>query len=181
MKKLLIIVLLLFLPSTVGQAFEQPVVGITTSLDNSQNVLTSVKRDIDIPFIYQVHTYALCREYEVEYELALAVMNVESQGNAKATNHNKNGTVDKGYMQINSVNYEWLREELGITDFYNPWQNIKAGVFMLADLMDRHSDKHSILMSYNMGERRTRQLHRQGIYSSKYSRKVVRNINQLKE
>lgn len=181
MKKLIIIALLLFFPSTVGQAFEQPVAGITVALDNSQNVLTSVKRDIDIPFIYQVHTYTLCQEYEVEYELALAVMNVESQGNPKATNHNKNRTVDKGYMQINSVNYEWLREELDITDFYNPWQNIRAGVFMLSNLMERHSDKHSILMSYNMGERRTSQLHRKGVYSSNYSRKVVRKINQLKE
>lgn len=181
MKKIFILMFLFFLPSTVGQAFEEPVAGITVPVENSPNVLARVKRNIDIPFIYQVHTYALCQEYEVEYELALAVMNVESQGNPKATNHNKNGTVDKGYMQINSINYEWLREELGITNFYNPWQNIKAGVFMLSDLMKRHSDKHSILMSYNMGERRTRQLHKQGIYSSKYSRKVVRNINQLKE
>lgn len=181
MKKLLFIVLLLFLPSSVVQAFEEPIAGITIPIENSQKALAEVKRDTSLPFIYQVHTYALCLEYEVEYELVLAVMNVESEGNPKATNHNKNGTVDKGYMQINSLNYEWLKEELGITNFYNPWQNIRAGVFMLSDLTERHSDKHSVLMSYNMGERRTRQLHKQGIYSSKYSRKVVESINQLKE
>ena len=93
----------------------------------------------------------------------------------KAYNKNNNGTFDSGLMQINSCNYEWLTEELGITDFYDPEQNIKCGVFMIADLMDRHEGVHEILMCYNMGEKRTRELQSQGIYSSKYSRKIVAN------
>ena len=181
MKKLLIIALLLFLPSTVGQAFEEPVAGITMPLHNSQNVLAEVKRDVPIPFIYQVHTYAVCQEYEVEYDLVLAIMDGESSGKVKAFNTNKDGTHDKGLMQINSFNYEWLEEELGVTDFYNPYQNIHCGVFMIADLMDRHSDTHEILMSYNMGEKRTRELHREGVYTSKYSRKVMGVYEKLKE
>lgn len=181
MKKLFILICLLFLPSTMVQAFEEPIAGVTVPIENLQNVQETIKRDTPIPFIYQIYTYAICKEYGVDYELTLSVMSVESEGQANATNYNRNGTVDKGYMQINSCNYEWLHEELGITDLYNPWQNIKAGVFMLADLMDGHSNNHAILMSYNMGERRTKQLQKKGIYSTSYSRKVVRKINQLKE
>jgi soluble lytic murein transglycosylase-like protein len=181
MKKLFILICLLFLPSTMVQAFEEPIAGVTVPIENLQNAQEAIKRDTPIPFIYQIYTYAICREYKVDYEMALSVMDVESEGQANATNHNKNGTVDRGYMQINSVNYQWLNDELGVTDFYNPWQNIKAGVFMLSDLMERHSDTHEILMSYNMGERRTRQLQKKGIYSSAYSRKVMKKYNQLKE
>ena len=51
---------------------------------------------------------------------------------------------------------------------------------MVADLMDRHTDVH-VLMCYNMGEKRTRELQEQGIYSSEYSRNIVTKLNQLKE
>ena len=182
MKKLLIIVLLLFLPSTVGQAYEQPVAGITVPIETLQQSQIAIKRDVPIPFfIYQVYTFAICQEYEVDYDLVLAIMDGESSGKVKAFNTNKDGTHDKGLMQINSFNYEWLEEELGVTDFYNPYQNIHCGVFMIADLMDRHTDLHTVLMSYNMGEKRTRELHREGVYTSKYSRKVMGVYKKLKE
>ena len=65
----------------------------------------------------------------VDSDLIKAVMSGESDGVVKAYNKNNNGTFDSGLMQINSCNYEWLTEELGITDFYDPEQNIKCGVF----------------------------------------------------
>lgn len=136
---------------------------------------TSKVTDYDL----YINDYSLF--YEVDSDLIRAVIGGESGGDIQAFNTNDNGTVDKGLMQINSCNYDWLREELGITDFMDPRQNIQCGVFMIADLMDRHTEVHDILMCYNMGERTVRELHRKGIYSSKYSRKVVEKFNQLKE
>jgi hypothetical protein len=52
---------------------------------------------------------------------------------------------------------------------------------MIADLMSRHDNLHTVLMAYNMGERRTKELHREGIYTSKYSRKVMKAYEKLKE
>lgn len=139
----------------------------------------SIKRDIDVPFEYQLHTYNLCKKYGVDYELALAVLLYESGGVVDAVNTNTNGTVDKGLMQINSVNYKWLEEEIGITNIEDPWQNIEAGVFMLGEFSAKYDDKHQILMSYNMGSGTMRKLNRKGIYSSRYSRKVVSIMEEI--
>ena len=120
-------------------------------------------------------------KYEVDADLIKAIIFCESDGKITAKNHNKNGTADYGLMQINSCNHEWLKKELGITDFYDIKQNIHCGVFMIADLMSRHDNLHTVLMAYNMGERRTKELHREGVYTSKYSRKVMKAYERLKE
>jgi soluble lytic murein transglycosylase-like protein len=99
----------------------------------------------------------------------------ESEGNVRALNHNKNGSHDKGLMQINSCNFDWLRKELGITDFYDPRQNIQCGCYILGLLSQKYTNVHRALMSYNMGERRTRKLWNKGIRSSRYSRRVMEN------
>ena len=154
---------------TILLAVEIPVAGIPA--DMGDTVLSPTEAYIEY--------YA--EENNVDPDLVTAIIDGESNGESRAYNTNDNGTHDKGLMQINSFNYEWLRNELGVTDFYNPRQNIQCGVYMIADLMTRHEDLHEVLMCYNMGEKRTRELHRKGIYSSKYSRKVIKKFNQLKE
>ena len=150
---------------TILLAVEIPVAGFTDNVELSH---------ID------AYTQYYSAEYNVDPDLITAIIDGESEGEIQAFNTNDNGTHDKGLMQINSFNYEWLQEELGVTDFYNPRQNIQCGVFMIADLMTRHEELHEILMCYNMGETRTRELHRKGIYSSKYSQKVVKKYWILK-
>ena len=167
--KLFILTAMLTLLMT-GQAYaETPVAGISVSLENTN--LSPI----------QAYTNHYSKRYGVDADLITAIIGTESGGEIKAFNINENGTHDKGLMQINSFNYEWLTRELGITDFYNPRQNIHCGVFMIADLMSRHDNLHTVLMAYNMGERRTRELHREGIYTSKYSRKVMGVYEKLKE
>lgn len=183
MKKILIlaIILVVFSQHGIADAHEKPVAGISKSLEAVSENNSDIRREIPLEPIYQIYTYYVCQKYNVDYDLVLAIIDCESAGNVRALNHNKNGTNDSGLMQINSFNYEWLSSVLGVTDFYNPFQNIQCGVYMIADLMDRHSDLHKILMCYNMGEKRTKELNRQGIYSSRYSRKVIKRYEELKE
>jgi hypothetical protein len=139
-----------------------------------------IDRNVDIPMAYKVHMYRLCNEYGVDYELALAVMVKESGGNPTALNtKNRNGTYDSGIMQINSTNHAWLSKELGIKDFNNPYDNMKAGVYMLS-LFD-YDNPHKILMAYNMGEGTMKRLFKQGTTSSKYSRDVMEIYNRIQE
>lgn len=182
MKKILIlaIILVVFSQHKVARA-EKPIAGISTSLKAISENYSEIRREIPLEPIYQIYTYYVCQKYSVDYDLVLAIIDCESAGNVRALNHNKNGTNDGGLMQINSFNYEWLSRVLGVTDFCNPFQNIQCGVYMIADLMDRHSDLHEILMCYNIGEKRTRQLNRNGIYSSSYSRRVMEKYKELKE
>lgn len=139
-----------------------------------------IDRNVDIPMAYKVHMYRLCNEYGVDYELALAVMVKESGGNPTALNtKNRNGTYDSGIMQINSTNHGWLSRELGIKDFNNPYDNMKAGVYMLS-LFD-YDNPHKILMAYNMGEGTMKRLFKQGSTSSAYSRDVMEIYNRIQK
>lgn len=119
--------------------------------------------------------------YNVDCYLVKAIMANESEYDITAYYRNDNGTHDSGLMQINSCNHEWLSEELGIKDFYEPSQNIKAGVYILSLLTAKYDSIHRVLMSYNMGETQTRKLWNKGIYSSRYSREVVERLKKIKE
>lgn len=167
--KLFILTAMLTLLMTSQVHAETPVTGISVSLENN---------DLS-PTQSYINHYS--KQYGVDADLITAIIGTESGGEIKAFNINENGTHDKGLMQINSFNHEWLTKELGITDFYNPRQNIHCGAYMIADLMDRHTDLHTILMAYNMGEKKTREWHKDGKYTSPYSRKVMKAYEKLKE
>ena len=169
MKLVLFYVFLLILfPSDSVLAFEEPLAGITVSLD-------AVK---DKPIEKAVAYYSAI--YHIDSKLVMAVIDSESEGNPNAVNRNKNGSTDHGLMQINSINHKWLSEELGITDFHDPSQNIQAGCYILSLLTAKYDNYHRVLMCYNMGESKTRQLWRQGIRTSQYSRKVMKKYQSLR-
>ena len=84
--------------------------------------------DIPISPELQEYTYNRCQELGlvspgVDYQTVLALMSKESGYTEDAVS----GTGDYGIMQINTVNHEWLREELGITDFLDAEQSKPAG------------------------------------------------------
>jgi len=68
--------------------------------------------------------------YQVSPTLLLAIARAESNPDPAATNHNRNGTVDVGLMQNNSI---W-RDQLGPTwDYlFNPCTNIMTGAWILS-------------------------------------------------
>lgn len=59
--------------------------------------------------------------------------------------------------------YPWC---YGFTD---PYQNIRAGVFVLRKLFERYQDTNMVLMAYNMGEDGADRLWEKGIYSTDYT------------
>lgn len=85
--------------------------------------------EIPLDFDLQCHLITVCEEYGVPQSVALGVIQAESSFTATASN----GSC-YGYMQINSINSEWLSEKIGVTDLTDPYQNIRSGVFILSDL-----------------------------------------------
>ena len=75
-----------------------------------------------------------CEEYGVPYALALALADQETRFDPDAVS----GTNDYGLMQINSINFEWLRER-GI-DPLTYEGNIEAGVLILSKAINRYGD-----------------------------------------
>ena len=132
--------------------------------------------DIPLKLDIQRHIFDECQLYEVPYELAMAVMYVETGGTFDSSLRSK--TNDSGLFQINDVHKKWLRES-GINDLYNPYQNSSAGIWILKDALSKGDNIHTSLMVYNMGHGGARKLWKKGIYSSKYSRKVVETMDLL--
>lgn len=108
----------------------------------------------------------------------ILVENPEFKENLKHTN--TNGSVDYGISQINSCNLKEFKS-LGYTDIFNVDQNIQYGTLKLKWAYDKYQNWEQAYMVYNMGDGGASRLFKKGIYSSKYSRKVMDklyNINQ---
>lgn len=129
---------------------------------------------LDIPLSkeLQKYTYNLSQEYGIDYFLIIAVIEQESSFRPTVVNCG-----NYGLMQINRVNHSWLSEALNINDFLNPYQNIKAGTYMLGSLYKKYGFFSTVLMAYNLGEGGASRYWRQGIYSTAYSDSVLAKRN----
>lgn len=123
----------------------------------------------------QEYTYWKCVEYNVDYIMALAIMQEESSFQPALS---KDGNY--GLMQINRGNHQYLRDALGTTDFLDPQQNIEAGIFWLSGIYENNSDPEKILMVYNMGGSIAQDLWDLGRESTGYSREVMRAMDEIR-
>lgn len=133
--------------------------------------------DIKLSQELQLYTYTKCADLGIaeDYELVLAMMWQESNYRPNLIS----STNDYGLMQINKCNHGWLSEELGITDFLDPYQSIDAGTHIIASLLIKYKDPHKALMAYNYGEGGARSHWNRGTYTSSYSREVAEKQNIL--
>ena len=154
----------------------QNTIPVTEEVEELKDEDGFVYYDIPLELDIQRHIFDECQLYEVPYELAMAVMYVETGGTYKTDLKSK--TNDSGLFQINDVHKKWLKES-GITDLYNPYQNSSAGIWILKDALSKGDNIHTSLMVYNMGHGGAKKLWKKGIYSSKYSRKVVETMDLL--
>lgn len=157
---------------------EEHLQAIETTAQNLEAEATySIHEEIPLSTEEQAHLQEKCEEYGVPYHIALGVIQTESSFRADA----RNGTCS-GYMQINSINLEWLKENIGVTDLTDPLQNISSGVFMLADLYDDYQDWHKALIAYNYGPAGAKKnVFSKGYTTTTYSRKVMNYAEQWLE
>ena len=93
------------------------------------------------PIIHQAAS-----RHNVDPALVKAVIHTESYFNPHATSHKG----ASGLMQL----MPQTAEQLGVTDLYNPRQNINGGTKYLSQLMKRYSNSLSlVLAAYNAGEK----------------------------
>ena len=130
-----------------------------------------------MPEEQQEFTYYLCTGYNLDFTLVMALIQNESSFDPSVVS----ATHDYGYMQINEMNHQWLTDTIGVTDFADPYQNIRAGVFVLRKLFERYQDTNMVLMAYNMGEDGATRLWEKGIYSTDYTEKILNYQTQFNE
>ena len=126
----------------------------------------------DIPLDNELQDYIrnLCESYDVPMELVIAMIYQESSFRAGVVS----GSDDYGLMQINTINHEWLQEELGITDFLDPYQNVLCGIHIISGhLAKTDGDIELALMRYNCGATGAKRLWDKGIYQTDYTQKIM--------
>lgn len=129
-----------------------------------------VSFDVPISEDLQEFTFYLSLAYDIDFTFVMALMKQESgfQSNiVSATN-------DYGLMQINEINQPYLKEQLEITDFLEPHDNIRAGMFILRKLFEKYETPEKVLMAYHMGETGASQLWEQGVFETNYSKTVLK-------
>ena len=125
--------------------------------------------ECDLPDELQEFTYYLCEAYYLDFEFVMAVMYTESKFEPDIVS----GTNDSGLMQINKCNHAELSAALGITDFTEPYQNIRGGLYILRRLFEKYDSPARVCMAYNMGEYGASVLWDKGVYETSYSIKVL--------
>ena len=118
----------------------------------------------------------LCEEYEISPLLILAVIKKESWFTVNAMSSDGKCY---GLMQIHRINHKRLSEKLGLTDFLDPKQNIRAGIYMIRELLDKYNDLTIALMCYNAGEAGARRQINNGINSTAYTRKIFEYMDEF--
>lgn len=139
-------------------------------IDWTGNDVEFIPLDCDLDVETQEFVFHLCEAYQIDWTLVMAMIKHESSFKADVISR----TNDYGLMQINSCNHEWLSETLGITDFLDKEQNIRAGVFVLRKLFEEYTEPGLVLMAYNMGNSSAEKLWKKGIYSTPYAQTILK-------
>lgn len=134
-------------------------------------------KDISLPISTQRFLWEQCKKYEVPYHVALAVIHIETGGTFATDLVSK--TNDYGLFQINKVHHEWLYNA-GCTNLLKPSHNIVGGLMILRSAIKRTETLEQALVMYNRGSGSAKKLFAQGIYSTSYSRKVLKLIKLYK-
>lgn len=103
----------------------------------------------DVPLSYELQDalHTACQEFGVRYELALAVIERETN----FTDTTGDGGESVGYFQIQPRWWSELMEEIGVDDLADPAQNFRVGCAILAQLIERYGNEADALTAYNSG------------------------------
>ena len=147
---------------------------VETTCETTESTTSERVEDIrvyyDCPLSHDLQDYirTLCGNYGVPMSLIIAMIEVESSFRPNVVSK----TNDYGLMQINKVNHEWLREEYGITDFLDPYQNVFCGITMVAEHYTRYYDVNRTVMAYNLGVTGAKRLWDESIFRTSYTDKI---------
>ena len=122
---------------------------------------------------YQTYCYEIGEQYSICPELLIAMIEKESSGKPDAVNGNC-----KGLLQVSEKWHKGRMEKLGVTDLHDPYSNILVATDYIFELFEEHGDVYTVLMCYNMGERKALKLIEQGKYS-KYAISICERSEEL--
>lgn len=139
------------------------------SMDWGQGDLNFVPLDVPMDEDLQEFIFYLSAGYNIDFTFVMALIQQESSFKADVIS----ASDDYGLMQINKINHPYITETLGIKDFTEPYNNVRAGMFILRKLFEKYETPEKVLMAYNMGETGASRLWEKNIFETNYSKKVL--------
>lgn len=116
----------------------------------------------------------ICEQYNFDPFIVHSVIWHESRYEPEAKN-----TTHLGLMQVSTRWHSGRAERLGVEDFFDPYGNILLGVDYLSEIANRYEDIRLVLMTYNMGDKRAKELFNEGEISW-YATSVLERAEELK-
>ena len=134
----------------------------------------------EFPEVVQVYLWEMCKEKDLDYYLILALIERESGYRYDCLGDDGNSL---GYMQIYEEYHVESMNKEGVTDLFDPYGNIRVGTSFLQELYEKYgsSGDHCVLMVYNMGAGGASRCWKKGIYSSDYSRAIVKRAQEIEQ
>jgi soluble lytic murein transglycosylase-like protein len=133
------------------------------------------KWNVPLSLDFQRYIHELCMQYNVDEKMAYAIMKTESNFNALTVSSEG----DYGLFQINRINFPMLQQEIGFENPIDPYQNAKAGIYMLSKLQKEFHNQNEVLIAYNQGVNGARRLISRGVELTDYTIKVKNNMNTI--
>ena len=127
--------------------------------------ISQVKEECSDPYCYKClynnwddelkeYTKGLCEETGVPYEYVLGVIWLESRFDGSVRS-SYGGYSNYGLMQINGINYEYLKDKIGlenVEDLMDEKMNIKSGISLLKEHLDYTGDYDDMILRYQVGD-----------------------------
>ena len=120
-----------------------------------------------------IYTYALCQEYDVDYNLVKAIISTESSWNHKAVSRSD----ARGLMQIKpQTAFAEFKTPGG--DLYDPYVNVTLGIMYLSRLTQHYKMKTQaeLLTAYSHGPTATRGYSPTYVSNNFYVKRVFKNL-----
>lgn len=123
----------------------------------------------------QDHIFTECAKYNIDPAIVIAMIGKESVYNEDAIGDGGNS---HGLMQIQPRWHYDRIKRLGVTNLFNPYQNVTVGVDILAELFATGKSTEWVLMAYNGGRAYANEKIALGIVSD-YANTVITNARTL--
>lgn len=162
---------------------EPPPVEATTETATQETTQETTTEELrlyfDVPLSSEVQDciFEECEKYGINPALVIAIIERESRFDADVIGDNGRSF---GLMQVQPKWHYQRMQELNCTDLLNPYQNIKVGVDILAELNGQNSNIHWVLMAYNSGATIANENIASGIITE-YATSIIKRSNELKK
>jgi len=149
------------------------VIELPIEVEAVQEVQTVAYYDVPLDAELQLFIISECEERSIDPAIIVAMAERESSYKADAVG---DGGASKGLLQVQTRWHSDRMDKLGVTDLFDPYQNVTVSIDYLAELIDRGNGLEWALAAYNAGPT--------GAYSGygkDYAAAILKNSKDLTE